>query len=47
MPMHWFSTSGSPKDVRLFVLDGKVDEGEWSKAFFSGKVACMKQEEVE
>jgi hypothetical protein len=47
VPMHWFSTSGGSEDVRLFVLDGKTDEGQGSKAFFSGEVSCVKGEKVE
>jgi hypothetical protein len=27
VPMHWFSASGSSKDIRFLVLDGKADEG--------------------
>jgi hypothetical protein len=44
--MHWFSTSSHSKDIRFFVLDSEVDEGEGSKAFFSGKVSCVEGEKV-
>jgi hypothetical protein len=44
--IHLFSNSSSSKDVRFLFLDGKMDEGEGSKAFFSVEVACIKGEEV-
>jgi hypothetical protein len=47
VPMHWLSLSCGSKDVWFFVLDGKTDEGEGSKAFFGGEVSCMKGEKVE
>jgi hypothetical protein len=46
VPMHWFSMSSSSEDVRFFVLDGEMDEGEGSKAFFSGEMSCMEGEKV-
>jgi hypothetical protein len=46
VPMDWFSASGSSKDIRLFILDGKADKGEGSETFVGGEMACMKREEV-
>jgi hypothetical protein len=46
VPMHWFSSSGSSKNVWFFVLDGKADEGEGSEAIVSGEMACVEREEV-
>jgi hypothetical protein len=46
MPMHWLSTSSSPEDIRFFVLDSEMDEGEGSKTFFGGEVSCMEGEKV-
>jgi hypothetical protein len=45
--MHWFSASGSPKDVRLLILDGKTDEREGSEAVVGGEMTCVEREEVE
>jgi hypothetical protein len=45
--MHWFSASGSSKDVRLLILDGKADEREGSEAVIGGEMACVEREEVE
>jgi hypothetical protein len=47
VPVNSLSQSSSPKDVGLFVLDSKTDEGKRSEAFFCVKVSCMKGEEVE
>jgi hypothetical protein len=47
VPMHWFSSSCSPEDVWLFVLDAEADEGEGSKAFCGGEVSRMEGEKVE
>jgi hypothetical protein len=46
VPIYSFFISISSKDVRFLFLDGKTDEGEGSKAFFSVEVACIKGKEV-
>jgi hypothetical protein len=46
VPMHGFSSSCSSENIRLLVLDAKADEGEGSKALFSGEVSCVEGEEV-
>jgi hypothetical protein len=46
VPMHWFSASGSSKDVWFFILDGKADEGEGSETIIGREMACMEWEEV-
>jgi hypothetical protein len=47
VPMHWFSASGSSKNVWFLVLDGKADEGKGSETVVGGEVTCMEGKEVE
>jgi hypothetical protein len=44
VPIHWLFSSCSSKDIGLFILDDKADEGEGSETFFGVKVLYMKGE---